>query len=173
MKNPFNCLSQFIPEHHKEATIFTICNLFGSLMPLWLGVIIFTAFSSKIDIFRFISNGEFYLYTASLLTTAIYLLYRNKKKNTDLYTILFYISLGLLVISASLFGILTVTNTIFCTKSIRFDPSFLLKSSNILFLISIPISYVAQVLQNKSGPNVALAAQEDLVKLEHRFDEVK
>ena len=117
-------------------------------MPLWLGALLFIAFDRWVSWSIFFDNGEFYLYSASLITPSAYILFTYKQKNYDLLAILFWLSILILIISAVLFTAITATQSLTDKLIIMINPAFLNYSSIVIFLFSIIIYYVANYTQN-------------------------
>lgn len=141
----FNYLN---PTCHKNTVTFIIINLFGSLMPLWLGALLLIAFSKWTGGSVFWNDGEFYLYSAALFTQSAYILLNYKSKNYDWFAILSWLSIIILVISAVLFSGLTTSLAIFESEKSQFNQVFLRKTSTWAFIISVMIFYVASYVQN-------------------------
>ncbi|MCU0344647.1 MAG: hypothetical protein MUF28_12595 [Ignavibacterium sp.] len=135
-------------ETHKNTITAYIINLAGSLMPLWLSALLFFAFDRWLGWGVFFDNGEFYLYSAALITPSAYILFTYKQKNYDPLAILFWISILILIISAVLFTAITATQSLTNKLIISINPSFLSYSSIIIFLFSIVVFYIANYTQN-------------------------
>jgi hypothetical protein len=89
---------------HKNTIPFFIVTLVGSLLPLLLGLLFFARNHRWEGWTIFYGKGEFYLYSAALLTSAGYLFYSFKVKNYDIFSILFLITFGLIGIDAILYA---------------------------------------------------------------------
>ena len=135
-------------ETHKSTITSFIINLVGSLMPLWFGALIFFAFDKWLGWSVFFDNGEFYLYSASLITPSAFILFTYKQKNYDLLAILFWISILILVVSAGLFTAITATQSLTDKLVLSINPSFLGYSSLIIFIVTVIIFYIASYTQN-------------------------
>ncbi|MFY0599320.1 MAG: hypothetical protein JXR03_06585 [Cyclobacteriaceae bacterium] len=133
---------------HKNTITFAIINLFGSLLPLWLGALLLVAFSKWTTGSVFWNNGEFYLYSAALFTQSAYVLFSYKKKNYDLFSILAWVSVIVLIISAVLFSGLTTSLEIFQNEKAQFNKEFLRDTSMTAFCVSVLIFYFSSYLQN-------------------------
>jgi hypothetical protein len=135
-------------ETHKYTITAYIISLAGSLMPLWLGAILFFAFDSWLGWSVFFDDGEFYLYSASIITPSAYILFTYKQKNYDSYALLFWFSILILIFSAGLFTAITATQALSNNTPVKINPKFLGYSSLIIFLISVIIFYIASYAQN-------------------------
>ena len=133
---------------HKNTITFAVINLFGSLMPLWLGALLLVAFSKWTTGDVFWNDGEFYLYSAALFTQSAFVLFNYKRKNYDIYSILAWVSVVVLVMSAVLFSGLTTSLEIFHSEKTQFDEDFLKKTSIGAFILAVLIFYVASYIQN-------------------------
>src|SRR5690554_5566833 len=90
-------------KEHKETIVFCIVSLLGNLLPLLLGLLFYTA---NLDSWTgwniFYGDGQFYLYSASLLTSSAYIFYTYKVRNTDWNSILL-LATGILILTVSIF----------------------------------------------------------------------
>lgn len=127
---------------HKEPLLFTIITLVGNLLPIVFSLFYFLANPNKWEGWKiFYNQGQFYLYTAGLLTSAAYIFYTFKVLNTDTNSILFFLSSGLILFSSVLYVMYLVGS--------NNNLNFLFYSSMPLFLVSIILYYVGNFTNNE------------------------
>lgn len=117
----------------------------ASLVPLWLGLLLLIAYGKwNHDWTLFYVKGEFYLYSAAYFANAIYLLRKKKAEEGGVHFLLTLTAALLLVIVAALYASLNTSQVIFA-QAATFTPTFLRRSSVILFSISMIFSLYALV----------------------------
>ncbi len=130
---------------HRNTILVTIVTLFASLAPLWMTALWFEACEKVNTYFTFIRDGQFYLYSASLYTSAAYTLYYFKKKNADMKSYLFWLSVIVLIISAVLYAFLIAIREI----GLPLNHKFWTWTSIGCFSLSIIIFYISQYIQGR------------------------
>jgi len=126
-------------DKHKDPIIFTIVTLIGNLFPTLLSVLIFSLDPNNSHEWNKLYNqGQFYLYSAAILTTSAYTFYTFKLKNTDWNSILCLIS-GFIIIIASIFYLLNLLG-------FNNNPTVLFKTSFIIFPITVCIYYYSNYI---------------------------
>ncbi len=129
-------------KEHKETIVFCIVTLIGNLLPLLLGLLYYSGNSEEWAGWNiFYRYGQFYLYSASLLTSSAYIFYTYKVKNTDLNSILLLIS-GLSIFIVSVLYGWKISNSINELVFIKY-------SSIIAFVITLILYYYSNLLNNK------------------------
>ncbi|MBW8048838.1 MAG: hypothetical protein FVQ77_00560 [Cytophagales bacterium] len=88
--------------NHKETIVFCIVHLFGSLLPIIIAILYYLATNQWSGWNVFYQEGQFFIYSAALLTASAYIFYTFKIKNSDFHSILFWFS-SFLIVFASLF----------------------------------------------------------------------
>lgn len=109
IKQVINLIKSATKEQWINTAEWFLYTLIGGLVPLWLGVIILMVTSSWRGWDFFVVNGEFALYSASLLAPTIHILVKDTKKPGFKVLILF--SMLFLIISTALYTTVTVKNT--------------------------------------------------------------
>ncbi|AIN49920.1 hypothetical protein MED134_15751 [Dokdonia sp. MED134] len=146
-------------KEHQQTAVFCIVSLIGNLLPLLLGLLFYVANSNAWEGWNiFFTDGQFYLYSASLLTASAYIFYTYKVRNTDLNSVLLLVS-GLLILVVSLFYAWKLSNT---NNNIGFVKS----SSGILFIVTLVLYYYSNLLSHRKIDVIASQKQgvEDILK---------
>lgn len=148
-------------KEHKETIVFCIVSLLGNLLPLLIGLLFYIPnFSNWQGWNIFYADGQFYLYSASLLTSSAYIFYTYKVKNTDTNSFLFFLS-SLLVLIISIFYAWQLAN-------LNNDIEVIRNTSMSVFAITLILYYYSNLLNNKKIDVVAAqkkGVQEILDKL--------
>lgn len=146
---------------HKETIVFCVVNLVGNLLPLLLGLLYYTANLDKWTGWNiFYGDGQFYLYSASLLTSSAYIYYTYKIRNTDWNSMLLLLS-GVLILAVSVFYAWKLADSNNNIKFIR-------NSSVVVFASTLLLYYYSNLLSNKKIDVIAAqkkGVQEILDKL--------
>jgi hypothetical protein len=117
----------------------------ASLIPLWLGLLMFIAYGHSWTWSLFYEKGEFYLYSTAYLANAIYLVRKQNAKEGGMHFIVTLSAALLLAIAAALYASLNTSQIIFGHNS-GFTHPFLFISSLVLFGISIIFSLYALIV---------------------------
>ncbi|SFW76123.1 hypothetical protein SAMN02927921_04072 [Sinomicrobium oceani] len=148
-------------KEHQETFVFCLVSLCGNLLPILLSLLYYTA---NMNIWSgweiFYNDGQFYLYSASLLTSTAYIFYTYKVRNTDSNSILLLITCFLVLI-VSIFYAWKLAGS-------NNDLSFIRVSSIAVFILTILLYYYSNLLQNKKIDVIAAqkkGVQEILDKL--------
>ncbi|WP_340076665.1 hypothetical protein [Leptobacterium sp. I13] len=146
-------------KEHQQTAIFCIVSLIGNLLPLLLGLLFYVANYNAWEGWNiFFIDGQFYLYSASLLTASAYIFYTYKVRNTDLNSVLLLVS-GLLILAVSIFYAWKLSNT-------NNDITFVKYSSGVLFLVTLGLYYYSNLLNHRKIDVIASQKQgiEDILK---------
>ena len=129
-------------KEHKETLMFCIISLLGNLLPLILGVLFYAVQDQTVSDWKvFYSDGQFYLYSASLLTASAYIFYTYKIRNTDFTSILLLIT-GLLILFVSVLYAWKLSGS-------NNNVSVVAYTSILVFVITVGLYYYANFLSNK------------------------
>ena len=115
-----------LKEVNKEKILQFIWHLFGNLFPLILGLIIFALPDIKwLGAKAFIQDGQFYIYSVTLLASALYIFWSFKIENLDRFALLSYGSVAIggltsLFYAFLLVGVINDYDTISSTSLIAF-----------------------------------------------------
>lgn len=159
--------------HWIEAFKWIIWNIFWGLFPLWMGFIILRLFRKKPSLVDFSDNGEFLIYGATMLATALYIVFKDYKSSK--FPFRREIATGcvvILMILAVLFTGITAANT----DRLRFydiSREFIRNVSYWIYMISFVLAFFLTGLDNRRT-RVDILEERDsgLKKLEQDFDKV-
>lgn len=153
-------------EHWRDAFNCLLFTLVGSLVPVYGGAILIRLFSRWASFSVLFQHGEFSIYSASLLTSTLYLTVKGSKeiKATIIWPII-----GLLL-SAFLFAGVTTKN-IFSSEKIILDQEFLFYFSLVLFSFSALSYFVANLCENvRTSLDIRSSAEEEYKGLKTNFE---
>jgi hypothetical protein len=153
-------------EHWIDATWWLFASSIGALMPIWLTWFILVLFQLPANFGLFTQNGEFALYSASLLSTAFYIItkdyapskikefFRKSKAPSIKATFpaqLFFVLLCF--ITALLSALLFTGTTIWHLpgNSLNINLKFVNTWSIIFFIVATGISYVITAIDNSAS----------------------
>ena len=177
----------------KEGFYWLLCTL-GGMLPLWLLFLPLTAFAQPISLDAFAGNGEFALYSAAILSSAIYLLTKETKpifawtdkvdedKRDLLHRLrvtfpghrpLTILAVSLIVASAGVF-IMTTTADLFAgfLPGLPMNKSFLPIFTVGTFIVSAALSFFITAVANASmnQPEFRRLSRADYEVLSEQFD---
>ena len=195
----YNLIKTATKEQWINTTEWFLYTLIGGLVPLWLGAILLSLTSSWRGWDFFVVNGEFALYSASLLAPTIHILVKDTKK--PWFKILILISMLLLIISTALYTTVTVKTTASSSAEsieqldekeitsglqqqevpkenynttrelIPIDLNILKSITLLIFIITLIISFFATLLENvKAEPNVEGIKAREMTDLKDAFN---
>ena len=148
-------------KEHTETIVFCTVSLLGNLLPLLLGLLYYAA---NLDSWTgwniFYGDGQFYLYSASLLTSSAYIFYTYKVRNTDWNSILLLVT-AILMLTVSIFYAWKLAGS-------NNNLLFVRNSSVVVFLSTLFLYYYSNLMSNKKIDVVAAqkkGVQEILDKL--------
>lgn len=177
-----------------DAFLWLVLTAVGGLMPLWAGYFVLRAFSQNIGPFTFAGNGEFALYSAAILSTAVFevskelggnaaQLIRTKKKAegvSHLIRITFPYHRGINALSIALIGIAatafaTVTTARIPGAGLALDQGFVHSVTIALFVASVVIGILVTALGRPFISQLELKEREDagISRLGQDFDALK
>ena len=140
-------------DHEKAAIHSTLYTVFFTMLPFIIALV-FSVFNDYnihegihiVDWSKFYKSGEFYLYGVCFISSA-YLVYLNSrtKENTYLFIGLFCISS--IVILSSMYAFIVIKADIGVSPLAKY-------ASAVSILVSIPLFFHSQVVQNRPAPDV-------------------
>jgi len=149
-------------DYHKSALAETGLILLFTVMPTLfiLGKMLIS--SDIINHNTLYKNGEFYLYSVSLMGSAFLVYNHYKVKKSDQFSLLSFLCLFLLVIFSLAYTVIANTN----------NPrlQFVKWSSIVSILISVFIFFYSQVINNKKSPDVAQQRREEQEIIENALN---
>ena len=90
-------------KHLKDTFLYVFYYGAGTLMPIWLGMLLLALFDQPIGLTSFIDQGQFAIYSAAAITPLIYILVKNHKGlESASYTLVLIICL---IVSALIFTV--------------------------------------------------------------------
>jgi hypothetical protein len=151
----------------REAFYWFVFSVFGSLLPIVVSTLLFGMWGKWPGFDFFFSHGEYYIYGASFLCPALYILWRIA--NIKLLTML---ALVLLVGAVTLFaGALATTTPGFAYP---LQQPFLKYTSYCVLFCSMLIAWVTKVIENmRLGTDLATESSEAIDKLGEDFDKLE
>lgn len=126
-----------------EALDCLLYALVGNLMPFYIGALLF-----RVALFQwtgwlvFFRNGEFSIYSASFLSSTLYLMHKSPRGKIKVL-----IPWLCLVVATALFACVTLRNIY--QNNIILDELYLFRFTLILFIISIILFYITNVIENR------------------------
>ena len=145
-----------------------IYTLIGSLLPLWGGAILIRGLGQWQGWSFFWQHGELAIYSATLLAPTVYLITRDYKMIGK--RILLLITVVFLITATLLFAGVKSCELYERTVDLR----FLTHATIYVFLISIVISYLANVFEYaRLDADIQKARREDLNTLEEDFNRLR
>lgn len=145
-------------DSYKAALAETIIILLFTIMPTLFILIKMVLSIDNLPETMLYRNGEFYLYSVSLLGTSFLIYNHFKVKKSDNYSLLSFFCLILLVIFSLAYTVMA--NTL--NPNLR----FVKWSSWVSIVLSCIIFYYSQVLNNKQSPDIAQQRRDEQQKIE-------
>ncbi|MDP2278702.1 MAG: hypothetical protein Q8K51_10810, partial [Nitrospirota bacterium] len=169
MFEPFRIATK---EHWWDAIISMLFTLFGSLLPLWASYILLKVLASKFSFTDFIDHGEFALYSAALLSPALYIIGKDRTPAGFPYRIFFILILPMGLLFATLVFSGVVFATVTQNQPLNLNKEFLRNSTVILLILSVLFPFLINVLDNiRREPDMRTIKAHEMKKLEDQFDE--
>lgn len=136
----------YLEDSQKLSFLNTAFSIFFNLLPFWIGLLYIISIGKWTDWSRFYANGEFYLYSVSLISSSYLIYHNNKLKATDLSSFFSIFSLFLIVIVSILYALLSSSPQI---------NGFIKWASIIAISLAVPIFFHSQIISNRNSPNVS------------------
>ncbi len=158
-------------EHWKDASFCLFLTLIGNLAPFWVSFSLSQLIGHWTGWLGFFRHGEFYIYSASILTSLYLVAYKSSQKY-KMTNVLLVVLVG---ISAVLFAGVTIEG-ILSTLSITIpiNVGFLFFSSFIIFLISVFLFFSLNLFENiRTSPDYAKIEKISYTNLENRLDNLR
>jgi hypothetical protein len=136
-----------LKDFQKLSLLNSAFSIFFNLLPFWGGLLFTISIGRWTDWSRFYANGEFYLYSVSLISSSYLIYHNNKIKATDLSSVFSIVSLILIVIISFLYSSLSANP----------EPQidiFIKWASIVAILFAIPIFFHSQIISNRNSPNL-------------------
>ena len=147
-RNFFSKVTDFkIKEMYKVSFLNSAFSIFFNLLPFWGGLLFTISIGKWSGWNRFYENGEFYLYSVSLVSSAYLIYHNNKIKASDVYSFFSILSLFFIVIISFLYASLSSYPEPQRTVFIKW-------ASIIAIFIAIPLFFHSQIIANRNSPDV-------------------
>ncbi len=145
-----------------ETAKWLFYTLAGSLLPVWGSCLLLKLYSQKIQWIDFSRHGEFALYSAAIITPAIYLILKEKFNIPFLRRHLCgFLAFAFLIFSTLIFAGVTVIAVNQNVQRAVLNEPFLVRSSIVVFCLSVFLVFFVTLGDN-------LLTREDLRELEQR-----
>ncbi len=174
MLNAFKPFQAATWSNWRDAINSHIYVLVGSLLPIWLSPFLLKTISVEFKLTDFVDHGELALYSAALISPAIYIIIKNRKNTGFPYnTQLIILSICVLLISCFVFAGVIVTS-IKKTGLFILNISFLRSTTIILLVFSVLLSYLVSVFDNLlTSLDLSDIKGKEMKELENKFNETE
>lgn len=141
-------------QYIKKATTACFWSIVGTILPLILGSVILLTYSKSDKLIGFVDRGDFCLYSAGLLASALFILSDNKENIRKWHnSILYPATFLLIIISATLYCAIYIGGDLLKEQiKIEISNSFVRATSWILIICSLIITYRALIIDFKFRP---------------------
>lgn len=136
----------FHKKAHAETAVYFGVSVFFGMLPLLFGIMLAQGVAGWNGWEPFWHDGEFYLYSVSFFSSAMYIFFTKKRTNTDFAALSLLICVAALIVSAFLYAAVA-TSLIDTVQGINFDKQFLYKTSLALLIFSLLACYVSGYLE--------------------------
>jgi len=154
----------------KEAFSQTLWNSIASLIPIILGVFLYVLFKQKPTFKSFTNNGEFAIYSATMIATSLYIVFKDYKTVPFRFRKLCGgVSILVLLLSSILYFSVTTVDTI--NVYIDYDREFMRVTSFYIYVFSVFFTFILNGMdKSRTTIDIQNKRKEDLEKLESNFD---
>jgi hypothetical protein len=169
----FVCVYPNKCRHWLDAGTWTFWNVLWGLFPLWGGFVIFRLFQKHPRLIDFSDNGEFLIYSATMLAAAMYIVLKDYNSSKFRFRrLITLVCVLIFMFIAILFTGITEANT----DRLRFyDISrvFIRNMSYWIYFISIALAFFMTGLDNRrTKVDIIEERDSQLKNLEQEFDKV-
>lgn len=145
---------EWIKDSQKVSILNSTFSIFFNLLPFWGGLLFTISIGNWSGWNRFYENGEFYLYSVSLISSAYLIYHNNKIKASDINSFFSIVSLIFIVIISFLYA------------SLSSNPNpqiniFIKWASIISICFAIPIFFHSQLISNEKSPDVGKTRKDE------------
>lgn len=157
-----------------ETSKWLFYTLVGSLLPVWGSCLLLKLFSQTIQWVDFFKHGEFALYSAAIITPAIYLILKEKFNIPFLSRhVCGLLALAFLISSTLIFAGVTVIAVNQNIQRPILNESFLVITSIVVFCLSVFLAFFITLADNIiTQEDLREVRQRDSEKLEKEFDDL-
>ena len=132
-------------EHYKQTAIYVAYYTCGSLLPVWLGIMVILLLSKPLELGTFLDSGQFAIYAAAALGASLYLLKRQNSGNESHLFLL--VTIVCLVLSAAMYVALTVVDALTLVH-LEVNIPLLRILSLVLYVVSLLMTFYLELYQN-------------------------
>ena len=144
-------------QYVSKALSASFWTIFGAILPLLFGTVILFTYSQPGKIIGFIDRGDFCLYSAGLLSSALFILSDNKENARRWHdSILYPITFVLIIIGAALYCAIYIGGDLLTAKiQLKISIIFVRCTSFVLIISAIIITYRSLIIDFRSrSPNI-------------------
>jgi len=161
-----------LSESYKKALIHTTWHIIGTLLPVLIVLVVSFVTKNINQISNFISNGDFCLLSAAILTPAAYVLSTAHGKDGRIKTVpamLHIASILIIIVASSIYAIIFL-KLLFPVLTV--DSKIVSEGSIIFLIISILIFGYSQLLFYKEIPSSSEIEKNDIQSLGEEFEKL-
>lgn len=149
-------------EKHQDVVFYCLVTIAGNVLPLLLGMLFYAA--NEWEGWNvFYRDGQFYLYSASMLAASAYIFFTHKVFNTDRISWFFMITAFLMLGVSALYG--------FILSNSNNNLVFVKWTSIAVFVITLIIYYYSNYFQNEKV-DVIEARRRDIASITDNLPQV-
>ena len=172
-RNLFTELDSASRQQWAESGKWLLFVVIGGLLPIWGGYLLLIIFSQPTALWNFASNGELALYSAALLTPALYLVGRDVTDPFVHRQMFMLFGMLLLVIAALLFAAATAAGTTQNAElvGIKLNKDVLVTGSSWLLVCAVLYAFIVNLLDVvllRFDPSVSAANDREALALKFR-----
>ena len=133
--------------HWREASMWLLYNLIGSLTPVWVGFLLLKIYSQQPSLSTFTEHGEFALYAAAMFAPALHTITRDLPVPgfAGRQILLLLCVIGMLI--STVFYAPVATVLLATNNEFKIDQQFVRSGTLILFSFAVAIAFVVTVLE--------------------------
>lgn len=158
-------------KHWGNGIIWLLYTVVGSLMPVWLGLIVLTAWPGTVTWARFLDHGEFALYSTALLTTGLLILFDDYKDGFYGRRIMGLVTIVPLLVATGVFAVAVVAESV-PGVSDDLDRSWIRLATVALYAFTVMWSFVLIVSREVLVTEPSLDEIDKTGELERKFEDL-
>lgn len=151
-------------ENHKDSLFFLFFSaIFSAFLPVWITFLVMFLTGSWQNVADLWNSGAFFIYSATLLASAIYMMHGYPKKNSSLVGAIYIFSWILILFSAVGFTV-AIIPSVLLSQTGTVDPGAIKIASFILVFLALAIIYYAHYYDARK-PELDRKSRENVQKL--------
>ena len=154
-------------ENWSDGGNWLLFTLIGGLLPVWGGAIILVLFGNEVSFASFTDHGEFAIYSAGLLASALLVVMREYRARFRERAILGLLSLVLIIIATLIFTAASAGEN---ETTLNVNRTIMRNASVTLYCITVILTFFLTVLKEALEPRLEEISRTGA--LEDRFDEL-